>query len=208
MIENLLSSYLSVIVLDSKALSKQILQKMRKDVPIIAADGAARWLQSDYIIGDIDSLSVSSSNGAQVICVSEQETTDFEKCMRFAEERNLLPSLVLGISGGEIDHVLGNIQALLKHAKNHSFFFLDDYQEGVKIGLPLTKGNYRAQVKPNATISILPFYLCTLTTKGLFWELENQALTPDGLNATRNRAIQDTVEFHIIEGKALVIIDI
>lgn len=208
MIENLLSSYRSAIVLDSKELNTQILKQIRRDVPIIAADGAARWVHADYVVGDLDSLSISLNENVEVFCLSDQETTDFEKCMRFVEEKNLLPSLVIGISGGEIDHVLGNIQVLLKQTKDLSFFFLDDYQKGLKIGLPLSKGLYHIEVKPNAIVSILPCYSCTLTTCGLFWELENQVITPNGLLATRNRAIKDNVEFNITDGKALIIIDI
>lgn len=207
MIETLLSSYRSIIVLNGKKLSKTLLQMIRENVPIIAADGAAQWIQPNYIVGDIDSLST-VPNHAQVISISDQETTDFEKCMKFAEGKDLLPSLVMGVSGGEIDHVLGNIQTLIKHTKDLSFFFLDDYQDGLKIGIPLSNGKYHTKVKPNAVISILPYCSCTLTTRGLNWELENQVISTDGLQAIRNRAINTLVEFELAHGKALIIIDI
>lgn len=200
MIEELLSTYRCVIALDSKEAASV---KIREGVPIIAADGAANWIDADYIVGDGDSF-----KSGKLIQIADQETTDFEKCIGFAKEKDLLPALVIGVSGGEIDHIMGNIQVLLKHAEKSSLFFLDPYPNGLKIGIPLEKGSFNFHVKPETTVSILPFGSCTLSTKGLEWELTDQVLTPDGLLAIRNRAKKVEAEFHVTQGKALVIIDI
>lgn len=200
MIETLLSSYKSVIALDSKEAAKV---KIREGIPIIAADGAANWIDADYIVGDGDSF-----ESDKLIRIYDQDRTDFEKCIGFAKEKDLLPALVIGVSGGEIDHIMGNIQILLKHAEKSSLFFLDPYSNGLKIGIPLEKGTFQIQMKPEATVSILPFGSCTLSTKGLEWELTDQVLTPDGLLAIRNRAKSKEAEFHVTQGKILVIIDL
>lgn len=200
MIELLLSTYRSVIALDCK---EAIRVKLREGIPIIAADGAARWIQADYIVGDGD-----SHDNEKLIRISDQDTTDFEKCIGFAKEKDLLPALVVGVSGGEIDHILGNVQVLLKHARGQSLFFLDPYPEGLKIGIPIEKGTFQTIVKDEATVSILPFGSCTLSTQGLVWELKDQILTPEGLLAIRNRAREKEITFHVAEGKALVIIDL
>ena len=113
--------------------------------------------------------------------------------------------------GGEIDHVLGNVQALLKHSEEVSLFFIDSYckrgHSGIKVGLPLSKGSYRMTVQIDATVSILPFCSCRMTSKGLAWELTDQMLTQDGLLAIRNRAAKEEIELKICEGKALVIVE-
>ncbi|MCP5504508.1 MAG: thiamine diphosphokinase [Chlamydiales bacterium] len=208
MIETLLSSYRSVILLNGNKPSHQMLKKIRKNIPIIAADGAAAYCSADYIVGDMDSTTEVHYENAEVIPIFDQNTTDFEKAMNFAKEKDLLPSLVMGISGGEIDHSLGNIQALLKHAEGSSLFFLDKHEKGLKIGIPLSRGKYPIKMKVGATVSIFPYCTCSLTTNGLFWELNNQLITPDGLLTIRNRSTKELVKFNLIEGKALIIIDL
>ena len=198
MIEALLGSYRCIIALDCKEV---IRVKLRREVPVIAADGAARWIKADYIVGDGDSYAAEKQ-----FLMPDQDTTDFEKCIDFAKKKGLLPALVVGISGGEIDHVLGNVQVLLKHAVGQSLFFLDPHPGGLKIGIPIDTGGFQAAVKAGATVSILPFGTCVLTTEGLVWELTDQVIKPDGLLAIRNRAHKQKVVFHVAAGKALVII--
>ena len=85
---------------------------------------------------------------------------------------------------------------------------VDEYEKGLKIGIPLSKGKYPIKMSVGTTVSIIPHCICTLTTKGLFWELKNQQINPDGLLAIRNRSTKEWVEFNLTEGKALIVIDI
>jgi len=217
MIEEIIASHRSVICLDGGAFSEKVLTFVNDSAVVIAADGAANWmgeqgLKPQYIVGDGDSVSsVQAHSDAEGIYSTDQDTTDFEKCIQFAQRRDLLPALILGFNGGEIDHVLGNAQVLLKHSEGVSLFFIDSYNKrgraGIKVGLPLSEGSYRMTVQMDATVSILPFCSCRMTSKGLFWELTDQVLTQDGLLAIRNRAAKEEIEFNIFEGKALVIMD-
>lgn len=204
MIEELLSAYKSVIVLDGEV--SKLLPQVREEVTMIAADGAGSRVDADYIVGDGDSLD--SVLKKRLVYNPDQNTTDFEKCIAFAKEKQLLPALVIGMGGGEIDHVLGNAQVLLKHAENLSLFFLDAFSEGLKIGIPLEEGTWRTRVKPKTNVSLLPFGSCTVSTEGLAWELKDQVLTPEGLLAIRNYAKGEEIMFHLTAGKALVIIDL
>ena len=217
LIEDIITSHQSVICLDGGEFDEEVLSYIKDSAVVIAADGAANWiggkgLNPQYIVGDGDSiLSAQRHSNAEEIYCADQNTTDFEKCIHFAQERELLPSLVLGFNGGEIDHILGNAQTLLKHSEGVSLFFIDCYnkrgRKGIKIGLPLSKGSYHANVKMGATVSIIPFGFCQVTSKGLVWELTDQMLTQDGLLAIRNRAAAEAIELEICEGKALVMID-
>ena len=217
LIEEIIASHRSVICLDGGDFNEEVLTFVNDSAVVIAADGAANWmggkgLNPQYIVGDGDSVSSEEGCfGAVEIYSADQDTTDFEKCIQFAQERELFPTLVLGFNGGEIDHVLGNAQVLLKHSEGVSLFFIDSYNKrdcgGIKIGLPLSKGSYRMTVQMDATISILPYCSCRMTSKGLVWELTDQVLTQDGLLAIRNRAAKEEIEFKVCEGKALVIVD-
>lgn len=217
LIEDIIASHRSVICLDSGEFNEKVLALVNDSAVVIAADGAANWmggkgLNPQYIVGDGDSFSSAlGCSDAEEIFSADQNTTDFEKCIQFVKEKGLLPSLVLGFNGGEIDHVLGNAQVLLNHSEEVSLFFIDSYYKrgrtGIKIGLPLSEGSYRMTVQIGAIVSILPFCFCRMTSKGLVWELKGQALTQDGLLAIRNRAAKEQIDLHVEKGKALVIID-
>ena len=188
----------------------------------MAADGAVDkmnkiGLQPDYIIGDGDSFTEKTcGSGVKIVRMTDQNSTDFEKCIAFAKNNNLLPSLILGINGGEIDHILGNIQALLKHSDGLDLYFLDFYPKyntgdtrlGMKLGFPLTNQKFRTKIKKGTTVSILPFYPTRITSKGLYWELSDQLLKPNGILGIRNKAHSDFMEIHVIEGRVLVVLDI
>lgn len=202
MIRKLLSSYRSVIALNSSGI-EELLRLIEKKVPIIAADGAGNRINADYVVGDGDSF-----KGDGFVQIVDQETTDFEKCIGFAKDKDLLPSLVVGVNGGEIDHVLGNVQALLKHGKDISLFCLDRHEKGCKIGIPLSEGMFRTKVCVGATVSILPFGSCKLSTKGLVWDLTEETLILDGLLAVRNRAEKEMIELKILQGRAFLTVDL
>ena len=160
MIDQLLASYKSVIVLDGAI--EQILPFVRKEVIWIAADGAGDRVEAHYVVGDGDSRK--DQGEKKFIYRPNQNATDFEKCLGWAEEIGALPSLVIGISGGEIDHVLGNLQLLLKYARQQSLFFLDSFPGGMKIGIPLEKGSYQFKVGKKSKVSFIPFSCCQLST--------------------------------------------
>lgn len=216
-IEEIITSHQSVICLDGGGFSEQVSTLINDTAVLIAADGAADWmlaagLSPHYIVGDDDSSSLESQQSLiEKIYIQDQNTTDFEKCIQFATTMKLLPTLVLGFNGGEIDHIFGNMQVLLKYSQRASLFFIDSYVKkgciGIKIGLPLCEGNYSIKARIDATISIFPFCKCRITTLGLAWELIDQVLTQDGLLVIRNRAIKDEVGFKISKGKVLVVMD-
>jgi thiamine pyrophosphokinase len=129
----------------------------------------------------------------------------------FCKKKKLFPSLIIGVNGGEIDHLIGNIQIMVKYAKKNPMYFLDTYQKknliGIKLGIPITnqlsfttkKGNY---------ISIITFNKTTLSTKGLKWELSNKLLHVDGILGLRNETISNHIEITLKKGKAIIIQDI
>lgn len=200
MIHTLLSSYRSVIALNSKEIQTI---PIRSGVPVIAADGAACWIKADYVVGDGDSF-----KGRNLILMPDQNQTDFEKCITFATKNRYLPALIIGMNGGEIDHVFGNMQVFLKYVNKGSLFFLDGSAGQFKIGIGLEKGTFRTQIRPEATVSLFSFGLCELTTEGLVWELTNERLVPNGLLALRNRAKGNSMTFHVSKGKALAVLDV
>lgn len=212
MVEKILNSHKSIIFLNG-AIPEKILPYINMQVPLLAADGAAHKMKElsivpSYIIGDGDS--VGSEANASFIKIEDQSTTDFEKCILFAKEKGLLPSLVLGMSGGEIDHILGNAGALLKHGDKSSFYFLDTYikdnKQGVKLGIPLRDEKITISLKEKSTISLISFNNAYIKTKGLFWEMDG-VIDPNGVLSLRNINASNFIEIDV-KKSALVIVDI
>jgi len=84
------------------------------DLPIIATDGAANLLYhhnitADIIIGDWDSVGVPIDERVKKIIIKDQSFSDFQKALKFSQDNHLSSSIVLGINGGYIDHILNNI---------------------------------------------------------------------------------------------------
>lgn len=196
------------------------------DVPIVAADGAANKLHAHniiptYIVGDGDSVQQLTKNNSNNITttnviIDDQNSTDFEKCILFAKDAGLFPALVLGINGGEIDHILGNIQAFLKHADNLNLYFLDTYAIGtakenifgIKLGVPLTSKKLTINMRKKSIISIIPTHSVKIQSDGLFWELNNHQFTVNGVLGIRNFNKNNVVTFDILHGKAVLIADV
>ena len=212
---NIINSHSSIIFING-AFSKELVNLVNTKVPLIAADGAAKkvyelGLTPDFIIGDGDSYKEKSNEN--FIKMKTQDFTDFEKSIFFAKKNNLLPSLVLGVNGGEFDHILGNALAMLKHSNNFSLYFLDTYEKnnkkmGIKLGIPLTKEKLKLFIENKTILSIIPFQDAIIKTKGLKWELKNKLLHIDDILALRNENISKNVEIEIKKGKALLILDV
>lgn len=210
-----LPEYQSIIVLNS-LLNPGIYPLLKQSIPILAADGAARHLiQAEiypkYIIGDHDSFDGHAGNQAKIIKIEDENSTDFEKTILFARQQLLTPSLILGINGGELDHILGNSMTLLKYGNKQDLYCLDSYLQGneirFKLIIPLAAESLTLELPKNTLISIVPFEKTVVSSQGLRWELQNTILQPDCLISLRNQTLLPSVNITVQEGKSLLIID-
>lgn len=206
--KTVINSHKSIIFLNGELPSDAFLDLINTDVPLIACDGAANRmsLEPTYTIGDFDSISAQLEK-VNVIEAADQNYTDFEKCLSFVKEEKLAPVLILGVNGGEVDHIIGNAQVMAKHGADVPCYFLDSYANGIKLGLPLVEHlSFNAQV--GATISIIPFETTCLTTKGLKWELCNDVLCCKGTLGLRNEAAFEQIDIDVKFGHGVIIIDL
>ncbi|MBE6391795.1 MAG: thiamine diphosphokinase [Lentisphaerae bacterium] len=112
--------------------SLEILKNARN---IICCDGAADslcrfGLEPSFIVGDLDSVSTETRERfpERLFRISEQETNDLAKCFRFAKERNLKVTHLLGSSGKREDHLLGNLAQFAEFAKDFpGILLMTDY---------------------------------------------------------------------------------
>ena len=92
---------------------------------IICCDGAADTLLAhgmtpDFVVGDLDSVSndVLIQYPEKLVKISEQETNDLAKCFRFAREKGLNITHLLGASGKREDHLLGNLAQFAEFSRD------------------------------------------------------------------------------------------
>ncbi|WP_341756713.1 MULTISPECIES: thiamine diphosphokinase [unclassified Candidatus Tisiphia] len=196
-----ISLYHSILALNGELPDKSFFDI---GLPIIAADGAINSLYEigivpKVVIGDLDSAKVDLLYSTKVIRVSDQNSCDFEKSLEYLKSKNLLPTIIVGISGGYIDHILNNMSIFLK---NGSIFYATSI-----VGYVIKAGETRVfTLSVDTKISLLGFPSAQISTKGLKWELECYQMSFPGTNSSFNRTVCQTVSIEVHSGLSLVMI--
>lgn len=203
-------SFDAVVVVNGRLPNADFFQQLA-DLPLVAADGAANALVGmgivpEFVVGDLDSVTeetVEATHGiSEFVHITEQETTDFEKSLRFAEDQLWKHILVLGMHGGELEHTLNNWSILTRISQRLNITALDEQ----RYALPITT-SFAGTFAPNEMVSIIPQPSTVLTTRGLEWELSNEELAMGLREGARNRALQGDVEIVVHQGAFLLFCD-
>ncbi|GFY65107.1 thiamine pyrophosphokinase [Trichonephila inaurata madagascariensis] len=164
--------YRSIVVLNGEIPDSSF---FKQSIPIIAVDGGANKLLSigvhpDLVIGDLDSINPNLRANLNTVYLPDQDYCDFSKAMAHLKTVKLLPSIVTGITGGAIDHILQNINIFLS---TDSIFYTPSPP---MVGYTLQKGTtHFFSLSKNTKISLLGIPKAQISTKGLKWELHLRA---------------------------------
>jgi thiamine pyrophosphokinase len=183
-----------------------ILKKI-KNLPIIATDGAYKKLKKigllpDVLVGDLDSCGdiTTDRHCIKVVFDSCQETSDFQKAIIYARDHEIYPLIIMGLNGGQLDHVIGNINIL---SDLRDCIFVDHPS---CLGILLSEGEKKIFELPiNTRISIFPITNAKVNTEGLKWNLDNLDLIFSKTFSLSNFNIHEKIKFQVIDGKILVI---
>jgi thiamine pyrophosphokinase len=152
---------------------------------VVAADGGAvhcldAGILPDAVIGDIDSLPPDRRAllpPGRLHRIAEQETTDFEKCLRSVEAPLVL---AFGVAGPRLDHTLAVCAALVR----------DPGQRVVVVGrkdLMFNAPPALAVELPMASrFSLFPMARVTGRSEGLRWPIDGIVFEPLGRIGTSN----------------------
>lgn len=200
----------SIICINGSLPSKGFFSKWEK-AKIIACDGAINGLiknniMPSYLIGDMDSIDASllgifTETDCKRIYNPCQETTDFEKAIKFTEHEALFPSIVVGINGGEIDHIMYNIMTVYKHATKNNLCFYDISSNSWGF---IIEGKANLYFNMNTVLSIFSYDNAIVSTTGLKWELDKKHLNYK-CSSVRNLSVSPKVEVDVIQGKIILI---
>ena len=209
-----LSDFQALLCLNGNLPEREFfLRAIDEGMVIVAADGGANRLAeigivADFVVGDMDSFkNPDNLSVARVVVIEDQNFTDFEKALSFVKSKKLEPILVLGINGGEIDHILNNMNTFVRYADEINMWFYDIPNAGKsKIGR-MIKGAMELSIVKEATISLFSFDEGDLQTEGMVWEIDLQSFHVMQKSAARNQAKKDKVKISTTGEKLLTVFD-
>ncbi len=154
---------------------------------VVAADGGADAARSaglvpSAVIGDFDSLGDDTRAALpqdRLHHISEQDSTDFEKCLS-----NVDAPLILGVgfTGRRIDHHLANLNTLVRYP--HRRCILLGSNNIIFVAPP----SFALDLAPETQVSLFPLGIVEGLSDGLEWPIAGLTFTPDGRIGTSNTA--------------------
>lgn len=176
---------------------------------IICADGGANRVREhglvpDYIVGDLDSLTQETRHffsRAKLVSRPSQYATDLEKALTFAVEENLARALLLGVVGLRFDHQLVNLNMMEKFCHQIDLEMHDNFGVGNFIVAHKAPAMRTFATFIRQQVSLIAFRRVEgITTTGLKYPLNNEALewaVRDGLS---NEAVAEEIAIHVRSG--------
>ena len=202
-----LSKFKTLLVLNGNIPGRAFFDQFQ-DICVVGVDGGASKILDlgilpHIIIGDLDGFdkSLISNTKTEIVYAMDQDFTDFEKAIMHVADKKLFPALVLGMNGGEIDHILNNMHVFIRYSEKYDMSF---YDEG-KIGTCIHASG-EMDLKPGSNVSLFSFSEDPLSTSGLEWELKNEPLYFLKRSGVRNRAKSSKVSFAIPKKSSLLVI--
>lgn len=191
-------TYKSILCLSGELPQKDFFQKM--NLPVIAADGAANQLHalgiiSQIVIGDLDS--VNPSLNLNFLHIQDQSRCDYEKSMEYLDKKELLPTIILGSSGGDLDHILNNINIFMLNSQGNILYAPPLY------GAVFSNLQTQVVLPIHTKVSMLGLPQARVVTQGLEWDLTGQKLYFPGVNSCLNRSKSTKVSIQVLEGQVL-----
>lgn len=163
-------------------------------------DQAVDWgIVPEKVIGDLDSVCFDKmeSAGVDTVFIEDQNSTDFEKCLRVISA----PLIVgVGFLGNRLDHQLAALNALAKNS-NQPVILLGQGEVCF-----LCPSELRLQLPQDTRFSLFPLIPSLCESTGLVWPLNGLDLSPIGQVATSNATLEGGVTIKVLSGALVVIL--
>jgi len=196
----------SITLVGGSDVAPETIHQLLQYAPIlVAADGGVQAALGigqlpKAIIGDFDSIDpniLAQVPAEHLFHLSEQNSTDFDKCLRSIRAPLIL---AVGFTGGRLDHELAVYNALLRHPDKACIVL------GEVDLCFLAPQNLRLQLPVGTRVSLFPFAPCQVEATGLRWPVNGLDMAPDGLIGTSNEASTPEVVLEVSERKLLVVL--
>jgi len=185
-----------------------LLELLKNCQLFVCADGGANTaakmgLKPDAIVGDMDSIHAKTLARFPRIPRHEdfdEHSTDLEKAIAWTIKQRCEHIVVVGAAGKRLDHTIGNLGVLPKFSPDAIITLIDDMGEMVYVGR-----EHRFEAPLHTVVSLLPLSRCEgVTTKGLEYALENEALELGVREGTSNVVVANPVIITVKKGNLLL----
>lgn len=172
---------------------------------LVAADGGAARAMAhghvpEVVIGDLDSLDSATAAAlppGRVHRIEEQETTDFEKCLRAIRAPLVL---AVGFTGARLDHELAAFSTLLARARPPCLML------GPKDVAFVAPPRLRLDLPVGTRVSLFPMGEVSGESSGLHWPIAGLDFAPGGRLGTSNRSTEPVVDLRFSARRMLVLL--
>jgi len=164
-------------------------------------------IEPAVIIGDFDSVDPALAAGYERLHhPAEKDDTDSMLCVKYALEHDFLDIVIIGGTGGRIDHTLANL-SMLKYIANRSGtgVITDGFNKISYLSSDISNGNMRVH-KNYKYISIIPIgrELTGVTLTGFLYNLNDASVQSDEIYSISNEISGEFGDITITNGEALV----
>ena len=166
---------------------------------IVAADGGfdsaqRAKLEVALVVGDMDSQQDLPASQAAAH-ITDQETTDFQKCLAVCDADVFLG---VGFLGGRLDHQLAGFSALLNEPR--PVVLIDEVQL-----VFVVPQKFSVDLEAETPVGFYPMTSVEASLRGVRWPLSNAAMSPMGQIATSNAALGGALDI-TVDGPGLLAI--
>lgn len=199
-------------VLAGQDMPDALLAKWARDADLVlAADAAANRLHKigvvpTAIIGDLDSIDHGplADSIAEIVHLPDQESTDCDKLLSYAESQGITDITLAAIEGDRLDHMLATLHSAAKSPLRIRFALRDGVgwvlRNGDDVDIP-TQAGRRVSLLALTPVESVSF-------RGVEWPLEKSPLSPIGPTSISNRATNDSVHVHVLDGVAALFLEV
>ena len=172
---------------------------------LISADGGLQDLNTKiaipkFAIGDLDSIRQSKkweSLGVKLIEIKEQETTDFEKCIKNV---NAKAYICLGFTARRLDHFLAVCSCLVKYP-DKKIILIGSHD--VIVHIP---DQIEVNLAAKTRVSLFPMKKVEgVASVGLKWPISGITFEPGRLVGTSNETVQESISIKV-SGRGMLLL--
>lgn len=188
----------------------------QKNVIWVGIDRGVEYLHKanlpiSHAFGDFDSISAEKLQKLNrdishlSMYPAEKDYTDTELALEWAVEQIPEKIFVFGATGGRIDHLLGNLQLLLKHSVEDVKIHIIDRQNQITL---YTSGTYTIEKQKDwKFISFIPVSetISSITLQGFKYSLNNCHIQKGSTLCISNELIHEQGTFSFTDGILLMI---
>lgn len=200
----LASSRSGITIVGSGACSATLLDSALRHAPVlVAANGGCRIALRhgrfpDHVIGDADSLA--HEDGGRIPPnrlhrIDDQETTDFDKCVRLVSAPLIIGT---GVLTPRLDHGMACMNTMLRNPSQPIVLL------GESEIITLVQPEMKVKLPTGSRVSLVPLVDTKVWSTGLKWPLEGMMLSMSGKIGTSNESVSTWVGLRV-DGPGLLL---